>query len=108
MPRSRIDEQLIQRAAFELWQRRGCPHGTAEQDWLEAERSLFTAAYWSKGGRSWLRSGEPEAAILSKASNGGRPRPGLVRLASEDRAQPRPGLVRLLKRQPRAGLVRLD
>ena len=26
--------------AFELWQARGCPQGSAEQDWLEAEAEL--------------------------------------------------------------------
>jgi hypothetical protein len=26
--------------AYRLWQARGCPDGTAEQDWLEAEKQL--------------------------------------------------------------------
>jgi Protein of unknown function (DUF2934) len=26
--------------AYQLWQARGCPQGTAEQDWLDAERQL--------------------------------------------------------------------
>ncbi len=26
--------------AFELWQARGCPDGSAEQDWLQAEAEL--------------------------------------------------------------------
>ena len=26
--------------AYLLWQARGCPEGTAEQDWLDAERQL--------------------------------------------------------------------
>jgi hypothetical protein len=26
--------------AYQLWQARGCPQGTAEQDWLDAERLL--------------------------------------------------------------------
>ncbi len=26
--------------AYELWIARGCPHGTADQDWFEAEREL--------------------------------------------------------------------
>jgi hypothetical protein len=26
--------------AYTLWQRRGCPSGSAEGDWLEAERTL--------------------------------------------------------------------
>jgi Protein of unknown function (DUF2934) len=30
----------IQRLAYELWQQRGCPEGSATEDWLEAERQL--------------------------------------------------------------------
>jgi len=26
--------------AFELWHAKGCPHGTAEQDWFDAEAQL--------------------------------------------------------------------
>lgn len=26
--------------AYELWQERGCPHGSAEVDWYQAERNL--------------------------------------------------------------------
>lgn len=26
--------------AYDLWQQRGCPEGSAEEDWLEAEREL--------------------------------------------------------------------
>ena len=29
--------------AYRLWQARGCPDGTAEQDWLEAEKQLQAA-----------------------------------------------------------------
>lgn len=30
----------IAQLAYTLWQRSGCPSGTAESDWLEAERTL--------------------------------------------------------------------
>jgi hypothetical protein len=30
----------IARLAYALWERRGCPDGTAEIDWLEAEAQL--------------------------------------------------------------------
>jgi hypothetical protein len=30
--------------AFELWQARGCPNGTAEQDWFDAEAELYAPA----------------------------------------------------------------
>ena len=26
--------------AYELWQERGCPDGSAEEDWLQAERQV--------------------------------------------------------------------
>jgi hypothetical protein len=35
-----IDEQAIRERAHERWLSRGCPLGTSEQDWLEAEREL--------------------------------------------------------------------
>jgi hypothetical protein len=28
----------ISELAYALWEARGCPHGSSEQDWLEAER----------------------------------------------------------------------
>ena len=28
--------------AFELWQAKGCPDGSADQDWYEAEAELYT------------------------------------------------------------------
>jgi hypothetical protein len=30
----------IARLAYALWQERGCPDGSAERDWLEAEQEL--------------------------------------------------------------------
>jgi hypothetical protein len=38
--------QEIADLAYALWQQRGCPEGSAEQDWLEAEETvlLLTAA----------------------------------------------------------------
>jgi hypothetical protein len=34
------DNRTVGELAYRLWQARGCPDGTAEQDWLEAERQL--------------------------------------------------------------------
>ena len=34
----------IAERAFELWQARGCPDGSAEQDWLQAEAELHAAS----------------------------------------------------------------
>jgi Protein of unknown function (DUF2934) len=35
------DNRSIGELAYRLWQSRGCPDGTAEEDWLEAERQLI-------------------------------------------------------------------
>src|SRR5882757_5932768 len=34
------EHRSIAELAYRLWQARGCPDGTAEQDWLEAEKQL--------------------------------------------------------------------
>jgi hypothetical protein len=34
------EHRSIGELAYRLWQARGCPDGTAEQDWLEAEKQL--------------------------------------------------------------------
>ncbi len=34
------EEKSIGELAYRLWQSRGCPAGTAEQDWLDAEKQL--------------------------------------------------------------------
>lgn len=39
-----IDAQAISRRAHELWLQRGCPTGTPECDWQEAERQLQAEA----------------------------------------------------------------
>jgi hypothetical protein len=39
-----IDVQAIRRRAHELWLRRGCPTGTPELDWQQAERELRAEA----------------------------------------------------------------
>jgi hypothetical protein len=36
-------QQDIASLAYVLWQQRGCPEGSAEQDWIEAERKLRQA-----------------------------------------------------------------
>jgi hypothetical protein len=35
-----VDPSRIRDRAYARWQERGCPEGTAEQDWFEAEREL--------------------------------------------------------------------
>lgn len=36
----REDEIEIALRAYELWQERGCPEGSAEEDWIQAEREV--------------------------------------------------------------------
>jgi hypothetical protein len=36
-----VDEQAIRDKAYQLWLERGCPEGSAEQDWHEAKRLLL-------------------------------------------------------------------
>ena len=37
------ENRSVGELAYQLWQAHGCPDGTAEQDWLDAERQLRTA-----------------------------------------------------------------
>jgi hypothetical protein len=39
-PRVQIPRDRIAQRAYEKWMKRGCPHGTDVQDWIEAEREL--------------------------------------------------------------------
>lgn len=36
----RLDHARIERRAYEIWKRHGCPTGTEFQDWLAAETEL--------------------------------------------------------------------
>jgi Protein of unknown function (DUF2934) len=40
--KSGIPRELIEQRAYVIWQRRGCPPGTAIQDWMQAEKELET------------------------------------------------------------------
>ena len=35
-------EQEVANLAYALWQQRGCPEGSSEQDWFEAEEMMRT------------------------------------------------------------------
>jgi hypothetical protein len=35
-------QQDIANLAYGIWQEKGCPNGTAEEDWLEAEQGLLS------------------------------------------------------------------
>jgi hypothetical protein len=55
------DHRSIGELAYRLWQSRGCPDGTAEQDWLEAEKQL--------SGDTLPSPYETAAAIVKPAAN---------------------------------------
>ena len=38
--RSTVRHEQIAKLAYLLWEERGCPYGSPEADWLEAEREL--------------------------------------------------------------------
>jgi hypothetical protein len=38
--RSAIKHRLTEQLAYEMWERRGRPHGSPEIDWFAAEKSL--------------------------------------------------------------------
>jgi Protein of unknown function (DUF2934) len=37
-------QEDIAKLAYALWQQRGCPYGSPEIDWLEAERNLSASS----------------------------------------------------------------
>jgi hypothetical protein len=49
-----VDRDAIEKLAYQYWMNRGCPDGSAEQDWLEAERILLAAG--SPGGKNTSKS----------------------------------------------------
>jgi hypothetical protein len=54
-PQGRV--RLIQRRAYQKWQAKGCPSGTALQDWLEAEAEVDAALQserWSNLCKTWM------------------------------------------------------
>jgi hypothetical protein len=51
------EHRSIGELAYHLWQARGCPQGSAEQDWLDAEKQLKSAPRTAEP-----RASEPRAA----------------------------------------------
>lgn len=102
------EHATIRELAYQLWKARGCPTGSAEQDWLDAEREL------SRGGPATLSkssdtvddrrndtfrtsdpplsraSDAPPAAAESKWTAPGAPGAGSSRRASTARRTPKP------------------
>ncbi|HEX3397811.1 MAG TPA: DUF2934 domain-containing protein [Steroidobacteraceae bacterium] len=53
------EHRSIGELAYQLWLSRGCPEGTAEQDWLDAERELL-ALQSTTAVESTARPAKPE------------------------------------------------
>ena len=45
-----VSESAIAALAYQLWQQRGCPIGSDQQDWFRAEEDLKKLAKGSNGG----------------------------------------------------------
>lgn len=50
------EHRSIGELAYRLWQARGCPDGTAEKDWLEAEKQLRLDAEQRREAQSGRKS----------------------------------------------------
>jgi len=56
LPRFEDTRDEVSRLAYELWRRKGCPTGSAEEDWFEAVEQLRAKAN-SHNARVQLESG---------------------------------------------------
>jgi hypothetical protein len=91
-----IDTTRIRDRAYSRWQEQGCPAGTAEQDWLEAEREIAAqCAGESPAPSAKLRSSAPAGRVTSAAAN---------KEAAQRPKPPRP----TLKRAPNARAAKLS
>jgi len=60
---SQVLRELTAALAYRLWQQRGCPHGTADLDWHEAEKIIGSRL-------SSLNSGLPSLAFSPEPNEG--------------------------------------
>jgi Protein of unknown function (DUF2934) len=56
------EHRSIGELAYHLWQARGCPQGSAEQDWLDAEKQLKSAPRSVEPRTAEARTAEARAA----------------------------------------------
>jgi hypothetical protein len=67
-----IDEPAIRHRAHERWLEQGCPQGTSERDWLDAERELIAEAVGlaavPRGAASEPAAAEPSRAVIEAAA----------------------------------------
>jgi hypothetical protein len=84
-PSAAIDPNAIRDRAYARWQARGCPVGSAEHDWLEAEREL------ARERRDSVESAAAEQAPPSSSAPSSKPpRPTLKREPVARPAKPAP------------------
>ena len=68
-----LDEQIVRAKAHQLWLERGCPEGSADQDWFQAEkllREVEQAAHAAPHADS--RASTPAADQARRGARGGR------------------------------------
>ena len=81
------EHRSIGELAYHLWQARGCPEGSAEQDWLDAEKQLKSAPRNAEPraaepraatptGSAGQRTDEPPANVEAKRKAAAAPRTG--------------------------------
>src|ERR1700721_1059215 len=98
------EHRSIGELAYHLWQARGCPEGSAEQDWLDAEKQLKSAPRNAEPraadpraatptGSAGQRTDEPPANVEAKRKAAAAPRTGSA-------APPRPPKPHQGKRAP--------
>jgi hypothetical protein len=58
------EHRSIGELAYHLWQARGCPEGSAEQDWLDAEKQLKSAPRTAEP-----RTAEPRATVATASAS---------------------------------------
>ena len=43
-PEPRVDHEMVEAMAYQLWLQRGCPIGSDQEDWYRAEAELTSAS----------------------------------------------------------------
>ena len=61
------EHRSIGELAYHLWQARGCPEGSAEQDWLNAEKQLKLAPRAAESRTAEPRAAESRTAATASA-----------------------------------------
>jgi len=56
------EHRSIGELAYRLWQARGCPEGSAERDWLDAEKQLQSAQRAAESRAAESRAAEPKGS----------------------------------------------